>query len=140
MMRSGSKAIFVLTLCTITAPVLAEQLPDCPKSPNCVSSEASNPDRQVAALKAGDSADEARQRLTAVLADLPRVNWTAISDSRIEAEFTTRILRFTDDVIFEIGEDGLIQVRSASRVGYSDLGANRARVEMLRERLANPAQ
>ena len=119
-------------------PATAASLADCPKSPNCVSSQASDPDRQVAPLKGGENVEQARQRLTAVLDSLPRVSWTAPSDQRIEAEFTSLIFRFTDDVVFEIEENGTIQVRSASRIGYSDLGANRSRVEMLRERLASP--
>ncbi len=120
------------------SPATAASVADCPNSPNCVSSQASNPDRQVAPLKGGENASQSRKRLTAVLDSLPRVSWTAPSDQRIEAQFTSLIFRFTDDVVFEFEEDGTIQVRSASRIGYSDLGANRARVEMLRERLASP--
>lgn len=52
----------------------------------------------------------------------------------IHAEFTSRILRYVDDVEFLLGPQA-IEVRSASRLGYSDLGANRARVEQLREQL-----
>ena len=143
MKRAASAASLIGTLLIGTAslagtPATAASLADCPKSPNCVSSQASNPDRQVAPLKGGENAEQARQRLTALLDSLPRVSWAAATEKRIEAEFTSLIFRFTDDVVFEIEEDGTIQVRSASRIGYSDLGANRARVEMLRERLANP--
>lgn len=143
MKRAASAAPLVGTLLIGSVamagnPATAASLADCPKSPNCVSSQASDPDRRVAPLKGGDSAEQARQRLTAVLDSLPRVSWTAPTEQRIEAQFTSLIFRFTDDVIFEIEEDGSIQVRSASRIGYSDLGANRSRVEMLRERLASP--
>lgn len=143
MKRAASAAPLIGTLLIGVAsmagnPATAASLADCPKSPNCVSSQASNPDRQVAPLKGGDNAEEARQRLTAVLDSLPRVSWTAPTEQRVEAQFTSLIFRFTDDVVFEIEEDGTIQVRSASRIGYSDLGANRSRVEMLRERLASP--
>jgi uncharacterized protein (DUF1499 family) len=143
MKRAASAASLIGTLLIGTAsmagnPAMATGLTDCPKSPNCVSSQASNPDRQVAPLKGGENAEQARERLTAVLDSLPRVSWTATTEQRIEAQFTSLIFRFTDDVVFEIEEDGTIQVRSASRIGYSDLGANRSRVEMLRERLASP--
>ena len=131
-------ALLIGTVTTAGNPAMAANLADCPKSPNCVSSQASDPDRRVAPLNGGTNAEEARQRLIAVLESLPRVSWTAPSDQRIEAQFTSLIFRFTDDVVFAIEEDGTIQVRSASRVGYSDLGANRSRVEMLRERLASP--
>jgi uncharacterized protein (DUF1499 family) len=131
-------ALLIGTATTAGNPAMAANLADCPKSPNCVSSQASDPDRQVAPLKGGENAEQARERLTAVLDSLPRVSWTATTEQRIEAQFTSLIFRFTDDVVFEIEEDGTIQVRSASRIGYSDLGANRSRVEMLRERLASP--
>ena len=51
----------------------------------------------------------------------------------LHATFTTRVMRFVDDVEFRmVLEQELIHVRSASRVGYSDLGTNRRRVERLR--------
>jgi uncharacterized protein (DUF1499 family) len=49
------------------------------------------------------------------------------------ATFTSRVFRFVDDVEFRmVSTDGMIHVRSGSRVGYSDLGVNRRRVEKLR--------
>jgi uncharacterized protein (DUF1499 family) len=51
----------------------------------------------------------------------------------IHAECTSWLFRFTDDVEFALDDaQKIIQVRSASRVGYSDLGANRKRVETIR--------
>jgi uncharacterized protein (DUF1499 family) len=51
----------------------------------------------------------------------------------LRATFTTRVFRFVDDLELRIDErNGLIQVRSASRVGFSDMGLNRKRVENLR--------
>ena len=53
------------------------------------------------------------------------------------AQFTTQLMRFVDDVEFWFDPAaGVIQVRSASRVGHGDLGVNRARIEAIRERLA----
>ena len=62
-----------------------------------------------------------------------------VGQSRIQARFSSRLLRFVDDVTFYVREDGMVEVRSASRVGYWDLGANRRRVESLREQLAEQA-
>ena len=118
----------------------APGLVDCPGTPNCVSSLASDAERRVEPLRAGSDADSAYQRLTAVLDSLPRVSWQAPSAQRINAEFTSRLLRFVDDVNFVIRPDGLVEVRSASRIGYSDLGANRKRVKMLREALKPHAE
>ena len=51
----------------------------------------------------------------------------------VHAVFKTRLLRFRDDFEARLDADaGVIQVRSASRLGYSDLGANRRRVEAIR--------
>lgn len=130
----------LLSALLASTAVSASSLPDCPQSPNCVSSQASDEAHRVAPLAAGSNVAESAAMLTAVLDSLPRVAWTASADNVIEATFKTRIMRFTDDVLFHIDDDGMIQVRSASRVGYSDLGANRSRVEMLREKLAAPSK
>lgn len=57
------------------------------------------------------------------------------TDDYIAAEFKSRIFRFTDDVEFRLADDA-VHVRSASRIGYSDMGVNRKRVEALRAALA----
>jgi uncharacterized protein (DUF1499 family) len=129
--------VLVLLLATASqAQAQTQRLPACPDTPNCVSSQAESVERRVEPLQAGSDATEARERLTAVLNSLPRVAWQQASERVIHAQFTSRLMRFTDDVEFHITDEGLIHVRSASRIGYSDLGANRARVEDLRQRLA----
>ncbi|WP_162925737.1 DUF1499 domain-containing protein [Isoalcanivorax indicus] len=115
-----------------------EALPACPDAPHCVSSLETREDRQVAPLRGGDSLASAEARLTALLDELPRVDWTRIVTGdaiHIHAVFRTRLMRFRDDVNFWIQPDGMIQVRSSSRIGYHDMGANRRRVEQLREAL-----
>lgn len=53
------------------------------------------------------------------------------------AQFTTRLLKFVDDVEFWFDPvHNVIQVRSASRVGRRDLGVNRERIEAVRAALA----
>jgi uncharacterized protein (DUF1499 family) len=53
------------------------------------------------------------------------------------AQFTTRWMQFTDDVEFWFDPGaGVVQVRSASRIGRGDLGANRQRIEAIRQKLA----
>ena len=64
---------------------------------------------------------------------MPRSKIIELSDIYLHAEFESRIFRFIDDVEFLVNEDKkIIEVRSASRVGYGDFGVNRKRVEMLR--------
>ncbi len=73
------------------------------------------------------------RRLRTVIAAMPRATVVAASDSALRAEFRSRLLRFVDDVD-RVADPAasVIQIRSASRVGYSDLGANRQRVEAIR--------
>ena len=54
----------------------------------------------------------------------------------LRAEFTTPLMRYTDDVEFWFDAgNGVVQVRSASRLGRNDFGVNRARVEAIRAQL-----
>ncbi|KGD66616.1 hypothetical protein Y5S_00283 [Alcanivorax nanhaiticus] len=111
-------------------------LAPCPNSPNCVSSLSGSKDHWVAPLAVSDSRETSLQRVQSVLDSLPRVEYDVVGQSRIQARFKSLVLRFTDDVTFYVRENGVVEVRSASRVGYWDLGANRRRVESLREQLA----
>ena len=64
---------------------------------------------------------------------LPRTERLRTSSHYLHAISRTRLLRFTDDLELLLDEQrGQIDVRSASRVGYGDLGVNRRRVERLR--------
>ena len=107
------------------------KLASCPSSPNCVSSQASD-NHAIAPLRFSGDAQAAVRKLKAVVEGMPR---TRIIDSKpdyLYAEFSTALMGFVDDVEFYC--DGTaIQVRSASRLGYSDLGVNRKRVEAIRE-------
>jgi len=109
------------------------KLSPCPSSPNCVSSLAEDRKHAIEPLRYSGSRDEARQRLADILDKLARVNVTLAETDYIHAEFRSLIFRFVDDVEFLLPEKGnIIHVKSASRVGYSDLGANRKRVERIR--------
>ena len=112
--------------------LLDGHLRDCPDSPNCVSSQEQG-DARVAPLAFTGDPSAAWAALRQVLADTPRAEITAETDGYLRLEFTTRLLRFTDDVEFLLDPAAsVIHLRSASRVGWSDLGANRQRCEALR--------
>ena len=105
-------------------------LAPCPKTPNCVSTQASSPDRQMAPIPFTGDLETARIRLLALLAKEPRVEVVETREDYVHAVFTTRLMRFKDDVEFAFdAENGVIHFRSASRVGRSDFGANRHRME-----------
>jgi len=50
----------------------------------------------------------------------------------LHVEFTSKIFRFVDDVEFYFNAPGIIHFRSASRIGHSDMGVNRHRMEEIR--------
>ena len=109
-------------------------LPPCPASPNCVCSEDPDPGHRVEPLSFSGPAAEAMARLRTVIRALPRARIVSDHADSLQVEFRTPLLRFVDDVEFRLHPGAqVIQVRSASRIGYSDLGVNRRRVEQIRE-------
>jgi uncharacterized protein (DUF1499 family) len=115
-------------------------LAPCPSSPNCVSSQSSDDAHRVAPLIYSGRAVDAMKKLTAIMQTFPRTSVITISDSYLYAEVTSSIFRFVDDVEFFIDDDTkVIHVRSASRLGTSDLGVNRKRVEEIRRLWNAPA-
>jgi uncharacterized protein (DUF1499 family) len=109
------------------------KLAPCPDSPNCVSSQSSDKARFVDPLPYEGDLAEARQRLIHILKSTKRVRLVKVETDFIHAEFHSLIFRFVDDVAFYFpSEETVIHVRSASRTGYYDFGANRRRVERLR--------
>ncbi len=110
------------------------RLAPCPPCPNCVSTQATDPAHAVDPIPFADPAEEALRRLKAVLADCPRLSIVTEDGPYLRAAAVSRVFRFVDDVEFLIdAEAKRIHFRSASRVGRSDLGANRARMEQIRQ-------
>ncbi len=123
-----------------TGVVDGEFLP-CPGSPNCVSSMASSGAGAIAPLEYGSlGRDQALLRLLELLeadGNCRIVERRELEDGAIylRAEYRSKLFRFVDDVEFLLpAAESFIHVRSASRVGYSDMGVNRKRVEDLRAR------
>ncbi len=115
-------------------PTAGSGLPPCPPSPNCLCSQDPDPGHQVPPLTYTGSPEEALKRLKQVVRSMPRARIADERPNYFRAEYTTALLRFVDDVDFLIEPNGgKIHIRSASRVGYSDLGTNRKRVEQIRQ-------
>lgn len=107
----------------------------CPDKPNCVSSTAHPGSHFIEPLQYEGDDHAALDRLRAVLKGLPRTKLVDDEGYFLRYEVRTRFLRFVDDVEFCLDPGRrLIDVRSASRVGYSDMGVNRKRVEEIRAR------
>jgi len=113
-------------------------------TPNSVSSQAAlypgHPQRGYAQIDplpaAGGDAKATIARLAALLAQRPDARIVEQRPDYLRVEFTTRWPRFVDDAEFWADPAaGVVQVRSASRLGRSDLGANRERIEALRAQL-----
>lgn len=109
----------------------------CPEKPNCVCSEDSDGEHQIDPFKLTGTTPDAKARLKKVLARFPRNKIVTETDNYLHVEFTSQIMRFIDDVEFLIDTPNqVVHVRSASRVGRSDLGVNRKRVEAIRTALS----
>jgi len=111
------------------------RLAPCPKSPNCVSSQSDDEKHYIAPIEYDGDLQEAQEKLIALLQSMKRSRIVTVENSYIQAEFTSAIFRFVDDVEFYLDDNTkTIHMRSASRVGKSDLGVNRKRMEDLRAR------
>ncbi|CAD5950976.1 hypothetical protein PA905_42770 [Planktothrix agardhii CCAP 1459/11A] len=107
----------------------------CPTSPNCVSSQSLDTQHQIEPFNYQDTPKKAFENLKIILANTENAEIITAEANYIYAEFTSDLMGFVDDVEFYLDEkDSLIQVRSASRLGESDLGANRKRIEAIRAR------
>lgn len=114
------------------------RLAPCPASPNCVASDAADATHAIAPFAPTISAGDAWRIAHNAVASLSRTTIINDTGSYLHAECTSPILGFVDDLELALdGSGNIIAVRSASRVGYSDLGVNRTRVETLRRTLAD---
>ena len=133
---SGILGMFLLSF-TSSAPadlgVRAGRLAKCPDSPNCVSTQAEDRDHWIEPLTVQKDSKNAIDVLEGIVRRLPRTQIIEKSPNYLRAEFRSAFFRFVDDVEFYVEtESGHIHFRSASRVGRSDLGVNRARMEQIR--------
>ena len=108
-------------------------LAPCPASPNCVSSQSTDKEHAIEPLTYTTSRLQALEDLKTIILHMKRTKVVTKSGNYLHAEFTSAIWRFVDDVEFYCDENAkIIQIRSASRLGKSDFGVNRKRVESVR--------
>jgi len=114
------------------------RLAECPNSPNCVSSFASDRQHGIEPLEIVGETEAAWAALREVLDAMPRMEVVGSAPGYLHAVQTSRLMRYRDDLELLLDEaEARIHVRSASRVGYGDMGVNRARVESIRSALAD---
>ena len=118
---------------TPTLGLNAAWLMPCPSSPNCISSDAADSAHLIAAFALEMPAGDAWPAIRESVQNLPRTKIIAETSDYLHAECATAIFGFVDDLELHLRvAEGVIAVRSASRLGYSDLGVNRRRIENLR--------
>ncbi len=130
-------SMLILPKCAGTRPadlgVTHGTLGPCPSSPNCVSSQASDKAHYVAPLYYRGALTEAKKQITLVIKSMSRAKIVTDKGNYIHAEFSSALFGFVDDVEFYFDDtQKTIQIKSASRLGYSDFGVNRRRVEKIR--------
>lgn len=115
-----------------------ERLAACPDRPNCVSSDAPQSDaHHIAPFHLAVPAERAWQALLATLSEQPRLRIRQQTDGYVHATAHSAFFGFIDDLECQLRpEAGIIAIRSASRVGHSDFGVNRKRVEAIRRQLS----
>jgi uncharacterized protein (DUF1499 family) len=116
------------------------QFARCPEKPNCVSTKNSSFENTIKPIFYKGSHENAKQNLLLAIKTFGSAKVKKELDQFIHVEFTSNIFRFIDDVEFFLTEQGVIHFRSASRIGHSDLGVNRRRVEMIRIAFNNIAK
>nr|MDT0250962.1 DUF1499 domain-containing protein [Endozoicomonas sp.] len=136
MKKSAILCLFVLPL-MMNTKVQADsaELP-CPESPNCVSSLVSGKRGILPFYFEGSETSQIKDKLVTTLQNWPNTEIISSNDQIVITVFTTPWLKFKDDLILIIRPDGRVDVRSSSRSGYYDFGANRRRVELLRTALS----
>lgn len=109
------------------------RLAPCPDSPNCVATQTEDHEHWIAPLTYSSDSDNVINVLEAIVRQQPRTTVIEKKQDYLYVEFRSAFFRFTDDVEFYAeAESGRVHFRSASRVGRSDLGVNRARMERIR--------
>ena len=130
---SGTWILFLFLLilligCSGSKPGSIGQFIDCPDKPNCISSKSMISTHMLSPIKYKGTKLEAKETLLKVLESMPRTRVSTNTENFLHVEFTSKIFRFVDDVEFYFDESEMIHFRSASRVGQSDMGVNRDRM------------
>ncbi|MFG6095510.1 DUF1499 domain-containing protein [Leptothoe sp. ISB3NOV94-8A] len=107
----------------------------CPGTPNCVSSQtdASDQEHFIEPIATDKAPGDAIAKLKIIIEGMERSQINEATDNYLYAEFASKLMGFVDDMEFYV-DSGLIHVRSAARLGKSDLGVNRKRAETIREK------
>lgn len=110
-----------------------DRLSPCPSRPNCVATLDDSDNHAIAPYRYEKTLDEAKAVLKQVFKELSRTRLVQEEEVYLHYEVRSFLFRFVDDVeILFDDASKTIHFRSASRVGYSDFGVNRRRMEEVR--------
>lgn len=113
------------------------RLKPMPDTPNAVGSQTQSPTHAIAPLAYRTTREAAMAALARIVAAMSGATIIVQETDYLYAEFASAWMGFIDDVEFHLpAGERIIHVRSASRLGHSDLGVNRRRVEAIRAQLA----
>jgi uncharacterized protein (DUF1499 family) len=105
-------------------------LKPCPDKPNCVSTTSTDRAQSMLPLNFNGSIQETRERIKKIILSLPRTKIEKDEETYLHTTFKSAVFGFVDDVEFYFDDSKkCVHFRSAARLGYSDLGANRKRME-----------
>ena len=133
-------ASLLLSACGAGSPALRStvtgDLAPCSSAPHCVSSQSTDPDSAIEPLRYTGSPVAAREKLARVLGRMKSMGYEVVTSEGdyLYATHTSGIMKYVDDIefVFSQKQAGVIHVRSSSRIGYADMGANRRHVEEIR--------
>ncbi|MCB0341867.1 MAG: DUF1499 domain-containing protein [Pseudobdellovibrionaceae bacterium] len=111
-------------------------LKECPSSPNCVSTQTSQPDKLMSPIPFSVKPEVVRSIIEKVMLGWLRVEVLTKENNYFHFSLKSAVFRFVDDIEFIVDEKSQhIHFRSASRVGYSDLGVNRKRMSEITKKI-----
>ena len=118
--------------CSGTKPTSIGQFINCPDKPNCISSKSHSSSHISPPITYKGTTLKAKKTLLKVIESIPRAKVSTNNNKFLHVEFTSKVFRFVDDVEFYFDEPEVIHFRSASRIGHSDMGVNRDRMEEIK--------
>ncbi|UNU19573.1 DUF1499 domain-containing protein [Microcoleus vaginatus PCC 9802] len=128
----GEKTMFAGTR-PANIGIQSGKLAACPSAANCVSSFSQDAEHKIEPLGYTSSQSEAMVKLQGAIESYGKTKIITATDNYLYAEFTSALMGFVDDVEFLVDDEAkVIHVRSASRLGESDMGVNRSRIEAIR--------
>ena len=113
--------------------IVDRKLHPCPKSPNCVSTQAIDEKQKMEPINYSGDLEDAKTKIISIINSLKRSKIITNEENYIHIEFRTATFRFVDDVEFLFDDkEKVIHFRSRARMGYSDMGVNRKRMEKVK--------